>query len=347
MRLARLSLLVFLLWFTALHAQQPTAQHAQLSTVSASGQSLSSIVENAGHTASPVWIGYAVPASEGFHSGSGGDSVQYLEGGGHVHNNGNYRDNTFDHFEILLRLTNGHLDKLALSTPDRTLDAGGLRLVWIDHVSPEDSLHFLAATAQNPGNDQVRNDAIFFASLHQLPGTTPTLVALASASSSLETREKAAFWLANRRGHEGFLAIQQFARHDADPAFREKLTFDLTLCKDNAESPYAPALDELIRMAREDSSPQVRRQAQFWMATLGGQKVEAILHDRAEHDPDSDLRQSAVFAISRLPNGKATPGLIQLAQNSSDPGVRRQAIFWLGQSKDLQAFTYLEHLLKN
>ena len=346
MRLARLSLLVLLPAFGALHAQQPsvqpTVQHARLSTVSASGRPLAAIVEDAGHTANPVWIGYSVPACEGFHSGSGGDTVQYLEGGGHLHHEDNYRDNTFDHFEILLRVENGHIDKLALSTPDRTLDAGGLRLIWINNVAPTDSLHFLAATARTAGNDQVRNDAIFFASLHQSPETTPTLVDLAAPSSPLETRDKAAFWLANQRGHDGFLAVRKLAREDADPAFREKLTFDLTLCKDEPA-----AVDELISMAREDASPQVRRQAQFWMANLGGEKVAAILNDRARHDPDGDIRQSAVFAISRLPNGKATPGLIQLAQTSTDPGVRRQAIFWLGQSSDPQAFTYLEHVLKN
>ena len=74
---------------------------------------------------------------------------------------------------------------------------------------------------------------------------------------------------------EGLAAIQQFARDDSDPKFREKLTFDLTLSKDPA------ALNELIRMAHEDASPQVRKQAQFWMANKGGKKVTQDLRDIA------------------------------------------------------------------
>ncbi len=65
------------------------------------------------------------------------------------------------------------------------------------------------------------------------------------------------------------MAIQHMARTDADPAFREKLTFDLTLR-------YEPdAVEELIHMAKTDVSPRVRRQTRFWMVNIGGRRVGA------------------------------------------------------------------------
>ena len=155
--------------------------------------------------------------------------------------------------------------------------------------------------------------------------------------------EKAAFWLANQRGHEGFLAIQTFAHQDGDASFREKLTFDLTLSKDPG------AVRELIRMAHEDTAPRVRRQAQFWMAQScerrGGKLVAGALHNAAEHDPDASVRKQAIFAISRLPQEEATDKLVNLAGSSQDPEVRKQAIFWLGQSNDPKALAFLSSLL--
>jgi len=53
------------------------------------------------------------------------------------------------------------------------------------------------------------------------------VVRLASPSNDLGLRRKAAFWLANqRRGKEGLLANQRFAREDANPKVSEKLAFD-------------------------------------------------------------------------------------------------------------------------
>ena len=81
--------------------------------------------------------------------------------------------------------------------------------------------------------------------------------------------------------------------------FARKLTFDLTLTKD------PQGLTELIRMAHEDASPQVRKQAQFWMANKGGKKVVADLREATSNDPDTDVRKAAVFALSRLPGDEA------------------------------------------
>ena len=76
------------------------------------------------------------------------------------------------------------------------------------------------------------------------PAATQALIALASPENDRALREKAAFWLANERGHEGFVAIQRMGREDKDAAFREKLAFDLTLTKD------PDAVKELVRMAQ-------------------------------------------------------------------------------------------------
>jgi HEAT repeat protein len=60
-------------------------------------------------------------------------------------------------------------------------------------------------------------------------------------------------------------------------------------------------------MAHEDASPQVRKQAQFWMANKGGKRVTEDLRTIATNDPNEQIRKSAVIALSRLPSGRPLP----------------------------------------
>lgn len=336
-----LALTTILAASTATLAQQPEVTHTQLTTQSAD-HGLGAALDGLKRQNTPLWAGYTIPVVDKFSSGWRTNHVAYLEG---EHESNDKDDSeitthSFDHAEILLRIDNGAITKVRVESPDRQLDAGGLRFVWLNGVAPEDSVHTLAALATQDDAKHLRDSAVFAISIHQTQAATQALVSLASSGNPLELREKAAFWLANQRSHEGLAAIQRLAHDDADPKFREKLTFDLTLSKEPA------ALTELIRMAHEDASPQVRKQAQFWMAQKGGKLVAADLRNAAENDPDTQVRKSAVFALSRLPGDEATTQLIQVADSSKDPAVRKQAVFWLGQSSDPRALDYLTKLLK-
>jgi hypothetical protein len=325
---------------TALSAQQPTVVHGQVTT-EAANRGLGTVVDGLKQQKDAVWVGYSIPVINKFSSGWNSSRIDYLEG----RNDGNVNESegsnqSFDHAVILLRVADGAVMKLHVESPDRELDAGGLRFVWLNGVEADDSVRVLTDLARQSTVRHLRDSAIFAISVHQTNAATTALVGLAGPGNDLGLREKAAFWLANQRGQDGLAAIQRFAREDSDPKFREKLAFDLTLSKDPA------ALNELIRMAHEDASPQVRKQAQFWMANKGGKRVTDDLRTIATNDPNEQIRKSAVFALSRLPSDEAATQLIAVADSSKDPMVRRQAIFWLGQSNDPRALEYLTKLLK-
>jgi hypothetical protein len=324
----------------ALVAQQaPTVLHAQYSTESAE-HGLKTQLDLLKQAGGPLWAGYFIPVEEHFHVSNGG-GVSYLEGDSRR----NFESHSYEEGAesnraiLLLRIAGGRVEKVRVESPDRQLDAGGLRFVWLTNVTASDSVRTLRALAVQGGVQQLREEAVFMISLHHAPEATPALADLTGPGNDLGIREKAAFWLANQRGHDGFVVIEKLARDDADAKFREKLTFDLTLTHDPA------AIGELVRMAHQDASPQVRKQAQFWMANKGGKKVAADLRESAENDPESEVRKSAVFALSRLPGDEAATQLIQVAQSSKDAEVRKQAVFWLGQSSDLHALDYLTRLL--
>jgi hypothetical protein len=322
-------------------AQQPETNHAQL-TAKSSDHGLAAELDALKHEGTPVWVGYSFPVVDKFSSGGSSDRVSYLEGrpSSADGNNGDGNRASFDHAVILLRIAGGGVEKVRVESPDRQLDGGGLRFVWLNNVAVDDSVSALSGIAKQDSMKKLHDGAVFAIAIHRTPAATQSLVALTAPGNDRELREKAAFWLANERGHDGFVAIQRLAREDSDPAFREKLAFDLNLSKE------PDAVKELVRMAHNDTSPGVRKQAQFWMAQRGGKLVAGDLHEMAENDPEAGIRKSAVFAISRLPSDEATTQLIQLAKTGKDPGVRKQAVFWLGQSKDPRALDYLTELIQ-
>jgi hypothetical protein len=324
---------------SVLYSQQPTVIHGQVTTEGAN-RGLGTVIDGLKLQKAAVWVGYSVPVINKFSSGWNSSHIDYLEGHNDSVNESEGSNQSFDHAVILLRIADGDVMKLHLESPERELDAGGLRFVWLNGVEADDSVRVLTGLARRSDARHLRDSAVFAISVHSTSAATTALVSLAGPNNNLGLREKAAFWLANQRGQDGLAAIQRFAREDGDPKFREKLAFDLTLSKDPA------ALNELIRMAHEDASPQVRKQAQFWMANKGGKRVTDDLRTIATNDPDEQIRKSAVFALSRLPGDEAATQLIAVADSSKDSIVRRQAIFWLGQSNDPRALEYLTKLLK-
>lgn len=333
-------ILIALCLVPALSAQQPEVVDAQFSTASAE-RGLAAQVAEVQHTAKPAWVGYQIVVNHPFHSGADPTHIAYLEQPQHYDQYAYKHDASYDKLNILLRVADGQIEQLRLENPGRKLDAGGLQFVWLTAVHQEDSLQLLEALARDSSAQHVRENAVFFISLHSSPKATSVLVQLASAGQDPKLRDKAAFWLASNRGHDGFLAIQKLAQQNVDAPFRVKLTFDLTLCREPA------ATEELIRLARSDPSPQVRRQAQFWMATIAGNQVADELRSETTRNPDETIRASAVFALSQLPEEQAATQLMRVAQTSRDPQVRKQAIFWLGQSNDPRAFEYLAKIIRS
>ncbi len=334
-----------LLLTPGLIAQQPQVTNAQLS--SEPGANLSQTLDNLRRASAPLWVAYVFPTEKPFTSSNDQAGVIYLErkDAGHNYRGGDYTHTT-DQALLLMRIANGAVTSLRLAQTNDQFEAGGLRFVFLTAVQPEQSVAALKAIAIAAPGSQQRKDATFFISLHRSPTAVPTLAELAAPSHPPEVREAAAFWLTNQRGHEGFLAIQTLDRQDADPSFRRKLAFDLTVSHD------PQALPELIRMAHEDSSSQVREQAQFWMsqqtssAIRSGSNIAAELRVAVDTDPDAQSRKQAVFAISRLPAAQATPELARLLRTSRYPEVRQQAVFWLGQSHDPAALEVLTNLLQ-
>ncbi|MBS1823454.1 MAG: HEAT repeat domain-containing protein [Acidobacteria bacterium] len=242
---------------------------------------------------------------------------------------------------VLLRLDNGTITKVRPVNAGCRLNAGGVAFTWLTGVQPEDSIRYLAQLAtQQTNENRVIDGALAALAMHASPSATTELSSLATNSSALRLREKAAFWLGAERGHDGMLALQKLLKTEQDQKLREKLAFDISINKDPA------ATDELLALAKNDPNPGVRGQAIFWLAQKAGKKATAAITNAIENDPEQQVKKKAVFALSQLPKDEGVPQLIHVADTNNNPAVRKDAFFWLGQSHDPRALAYLESVLK-
>jgi HEAT repeat protein len=356
-------------------AQQPKITHAQLSVKAGDLQREIATAQTT------TWIGYSVAA---IHRVDGDwDEVVHLEGvnGDEIHMTDELKP--IPPAAILLRVTSGKVERVAIERIDREIDAGGMPFVWLTNVSAAESVKTLkgvvetssveaAQAAANPApavntgdreRDRIERDVqreparqlqrlqergLVAIALEDGPEATAALKSFTAASYAPALRERAAFWLANERGTEGFHAVSEMLKTEKDEGLRVKLVFDLTLVKGDSRK---AAIDELIALAKTDAMTKVRSQAQFWLAQMAGKaqgdpRIVQTLGDAARNDPEAGIRKSAVFAISRLPVEQAVPELIQVASTTKDATTRKEAIFWLGQSKDPRAVDYLVKVIK-
>lgn len=325
-----------LMWLAVSAGAQPAIRNAKLRTEQPT-PTFSAKMEALTHEAGPLWVGYEVPSlhSAGRHSW-GNCGLEYLEDGRGNTSETDAESSSPNTAYILLRVADHAVGKIVAVSPECKVDAGGLPVVWLTGVNQEESVTYLERIAEK--EDKTAENALMAIGMHQTQAATRALIRLALSQRALHFREKASFWLANERGPEGFPALQQLAR-DADPKFREKMTFHLTLVADPR------GVDELIRMAKEDSDSKVRSQAMFWLAQKAGVKAVSFLSAAAQNDPEVEVKKKAVFALSQLPHEEGVPQLIHVAETNPDREVRKQAIFWLGQSGDPRALKYLEQVL--
>ena len=95
-------------------------------------------------------------------------------------------------------------------------------------------------------------------------------------SESIESRKKAIFW-AGQRHATPTRDLVDFYRTTSEGELREHALFVLSQREDDA------ALNELLRIAREDSDKRMRGRAMFWLAQKDDPRVAKLISDRVAH----------------------------------------------------------------
>jgi hypothetical protein len=308
-----------------------------------------------------AWIGYRVPMVSGPRQMCCGDSIRdtgdccgmcRLEGGSGVTmttGDGAIRGSRITlepptEFIILARVEAGVVGRVRTFTPDCDVDAGGMTVVWLTDVKPDDSISWLSSlVASSPDagerRDHVGKPAMSAVAMHDVAAADRALEAFVAPTQPEWLRGDTAYWLGSTRGEAGARLLARMIAQDPSDKVREKVTFGLSVSKAPA------ALATLLSTARGDKSTRVRGQALFWLAQRAGREALAALTNAIDNDPETEVKKKAVFALSQLPKDEGVPKLIEVARTNRNPEVKKQAMFWLGQSHDPRAVQFFEEIL--
>jgi hypothetical protein len=308
-----------------------------------------------------AWVGFRLPVVSGPRQMCCYDTVAdagtccgrcRLESGGGVTmtTGDNRRDGTRvvleppTEFLVLARVEAGSVVRIRTFTPDCDIDAGGMPVVWLEGVTADDSVSWLATlvgSAPETGerHDRVGKPAVAAIGLTNAPAADRALESFVAPARPEWLRAETAFWIGSARGETGARVLARMIAQDPSDRVREKVTFALSVNKTPA------ALATLVATAKDDKSTRVRGQALFWLAQRAGQQAASAIANAIDNDPDTEVKKKAVFALSQMPKDEGVPKLIEVARNNRNPEVRKQAFFWLGQSKDPRAVRFFEEIL--
>jgi hypothetical protein len=276
--------------FAQAPAQMPRISNAKVET--RNGGDLKSAIQTivAAQT-SPAWVGYTVPAIPGEHNSccwNDGYRGCALEGQNRITGavaTGPVLLEGSSTLVILYRVSNHAVEKMRSFSGDCELDAGGLPFFLLTGVKPADSVAMLEsmltdkksdsavyAIAMHAGgyetlkrialhdpSDNIRDKAMFGLSVSPDPDAITTLIDAAKNDKSTRVRGQALFWLAHKAGQRETAAISSAIDNDPDVAVKKKAVFALT------QIPKDEGVPKLIEVAKTNRSPEVRKQAMFWL----------------------------------------------------------------------------------
>jgi HEAT repeats len=339
-------------------ADEPSVKNAKLETRAVAGSLAATTQQLVQESASPLWIGYSVEKVAGDRSiccGDHGDAGGIGCGTCTLENEHNSWSGTRHQKEtvnlegggklvVLLRVANKQVMRIRTASADCTLDAGGLRFVWLTGLKSDESVALLTSYVrlQEFGRDAdqgLAGQALAAIAMHAGVPADRAMASFIAPEQPSELRKKASFWLGAARGKAGLPLLAKMAKADPSGDVRAQVAFALYV------SPEPQAVDEMIRMAHDDHEPHVRGQALFWLAQKAGAKAAGAINGAIENDPDTEVKKKAVFALSQMPREEGVLKLIQVAETNKNPEVRKQAMFWLGQSSDPRALQFFERIL--
>lgn len=342
------------------HVDQSQFVNAKLETRAVSSDLQKTVDQIATESPQPAWIAYDVPSiskkdqtccNYSEHNGShicGTCLLEEQHGNTYVRNDAQ-QNKTVEpegpaNLTILLRVDHGRVMRIRIAFSNCTLDAGGLRVIWVTDAHTDQSValltHYVDMQSSEAGEENsLRESAIMAIAQHADPSADRALASFVAPDQPAHLREMTAFWLGASRGKTGLQILERMAKNGPDPDIRAKVAFALFV------SHEPEATDDIIHMAKNDTSAHVREQALFWLAQKAGKKASATITGAIDNDPDTEVKKKAVFALSQMPKDEGVPKLIEVAQNNKNPEVRKQAMFWLGQSNDPRALAFFEKIL--
>jgi hypothetical protein len=283
------------------------------------------ILELAGGRDGDTWMGYEVPLAPGLDEicCRAGAACSLAKPGEQLFETRSRTDAPSPRASllVLLRAERGRPVEVRSYTEDCAIDAGGLPILWLRGVRPEDSVSLLAGLVQPAASPALTPAAILAIGAHAGKAADDALLHLAS-STAPEVRQQALLRLGGARGRAGFAALSALLSRpapDTSPALRQQVLFALGMSRQ-------PGAEELVlATAGRDPDAAVRGRALMVYARLAGSRAVPVLTAAIEQDASPEVHGAAVIALLSVPEPERRQVLGDLARGGSDQDVRRRA----------------------
>jgi HEAT repeat protein len=209
---------------------------------------------------------------------------------------------------------------------------------WLSQVSGSTPL--LEEILKGNADENIKEQALFALSQQNDPRAQQILRDFAlRESESEELRDKAIFWLGQRRSTENTEFLRNLYSRIKNQDLREKVLFSLSQQRGVGNEQW---LMNIAVDPKEDI--ELRKKALFWAGQSGvGIPELARLYDRMG---ESEMKEAIIFALSQRQSDRAAiDKMFDIAKNEKDPELRKKAIFWLGQSRDPRVQQFLMDLI--
>ena len=230
------------------------------------------------------------------------------------------------------------LMSVARSDPDQEVREQAV--FWLSQVPGSTPL--LEGILQGNGDENIKEKALFSLSQQDDPRAQQALREFAThESASSDLREKAIFWLGQRRSTENTEFLRNLYSRLTNQDLKEKVLFSLSQQRGVGNEQW---LMSIAVNSKEDI--ELRKKALFWAGQSGVAIPElASLYDRLGSG-DTEMKEQIIFVLSQRQKDKAaTDKMFDIAKNDKDPELRKKAIFWLGQSHDPRVQQFLMDLI--
>ena len=236
---------------------------------------------------------------------------------------------------------NGEVLDVTVLDMDQTYDLSVAPVFWLGRAENAESVSILEKSFNSAKDrSQAQKSILFAASCHQGPQAYVFLKKAAIGPSDDKVREMAVFWLGNYGDSRSLADLKEIYGREKSISVKKQIIFAIQLSK------QTEAVEELIRIAKQDAGQEARKQAVFWLGQKASAESVKALKDIVETASEEDsLKEQAIFAISQLPKDRSVPMLIDIAKTNKYPSVRKRALFWLGQSGDPAALKLFEEIL--
>jgi len=234
----------------------------------------------------------------------------------------------------------------ALMKIGRTAKNAGTRreaVFWLgQRARSNDVIQFLGDTVLKDTNGEVRDAALH--ALSQAPDGrgVEALKKIAETSKDAGMREEAVFWLSQRTMSDDVIQfLEAVVLNETVAKIREAALLALSQARDGS------GVKALMKISGTAKDAETRKGAIFWLGQQARtDEVIQFLEKVVREDSDPEVRKDALTAIVHARKNIGVPALINLAKSHPDRAIRRDAIFWLGQSKDPRATEALVEIVK-